>query len=287
VARRSRAGRSPTTTPTSQTKIKAVRAWLVGILAAALATTLTGLLTGWFGAAGRKIADIGRSDAAAPGAAANISAEGPLTVAVQSLGVCGVEWVVPGGVQTIDTSSPFNVDMARSWRDWPPAANGATGAPHDVLIFVQGRSDAEVIITDLKVRVVERSDPPPIATVLSAQCGDSGAFRWLEVDLDKSPPATIPRFDANAAKAIAEEVPARQLTPIKFPYEVSISDAEPFLITAQTQGCDCKWIAEVSWASEGKTGTLVVNDDGKPFRSITTTGADGQCKVGVTGTTCE
>ncbi|MFC6021936.1 hypothetical protein ACFP2T_37965 [Plantactinospora solaniradicis] len=288
MARRPRTGSArPSPTTARQKRASTIRAWLAGVLAAALTAALAGVLTGWFGAAGREIARTVDRDEIAPTVSASTVDPGPLTVAVQPLGLCGSEWVVPVGPAEFDTPMPMNIDMTKGWRDWTPAAGGANAAPHHVLIFVQGRSAAEVIITGLNVRVVKRSTPPPQATVLTADCADPGAFRSLEVDLDRTPPVVTPRYDAERAESMVDEVPSQQLTPIKFPYEVSLSDAEPFLITAQTRSCDCGWVAEVTWASEGKTGTTVVDDGGVPFRSISTARATGRCTVSFSGTRCQ
>jgi hypothetical protein len=140
--------------------------------------------------------------------------------------------------------------------------------------------------TGLKVRVLERKPLPATSTVLVAGCGGDGAFRWLDVDLDESPPRATPGFRANAVEGLRGEVSDKQLTPIRFPYSVSLSDAEPFLITARTRRCDCAWVAEVTWASEGRTGTTVIDDGGRPFRSTAITNASAECHIDTAGVAC-
>jgi len=132
----------------------------------------------------------------------------------------------------------MDVDNTRSWRDWSPAATGVSASPDYVLFFVQGRSNAQVILTDLRVRVHDRR-PPVAGTLLQGACGDVGAFRWLEVDLDQDPLRPLPRYSQKMAQLAKGEVADWKLQPIQFPYKVSVSESEPFLIVANTQGCDC------------------------------------------------
>jgi hypothetical protein len=48
---------------------------------------------------------------------------------------------------------------------------------------------------------------------------------------------------------------------------VSAEDPEVLLVTARTGGCDCRWYLELDWSSQGRTGTVRVDDDGRPFRT--------------------
>ncbi len=175
----------------------------------------------------------------------------------------------------------------RSWTDWPPARAGVGASPDQVPFFVQGRSNTEVILTGFRVRVHERH-PPLAGTLLGAACGDVGAFRWLEIDLDHNPPQALPHYDETTAQ-IAERfhgVSAAMLQPIRFPYKVSVSEAESFLVVAHTEGCDCSWDMELAWATQGRTGTRVINSNGTPFRTTSARATVGRCWLG-TEVDCE
>lgn len=39
------------------------------------------------------------------------------------------------------------------------------------------------------------------------------------------------------------------------------------LVKARTQTCDCRWYLELGWSSQGRTGTLRIDDHGRPFRT--------------------
>ncbi|CAM5260401.1 Helix-turn-helix domain-containing protein OS=Streptomyces tendae OX=1932 GN=GUR47_06805 PE=4 SV=1 [Streptomyces tendae] len=51
------------------------------------------------------------------------------------------------------------------------------------------------------------------------------------------------------------------------PYRVSAKDPEVLLVTAGTSSCDCRWYLELDWSSQGRTGTVRIDDDGRPFRT--------------------
>jgi hypothetical protein len=190
----------------------------------------------------------------------------PLSVAVTVFAsACQTTWVVPRPPEQIDLNAPAGGD----WTTWGPAKDGVAASPGTVFATVQGRTEAEVVITDLRVRVHERHEPMT-GTNLKGKCGDGGAFRWLQVDLDAQPPRTVPIFKQDDVPA---DAPEPEKKPISFPYEVSLRDAETFVIQANTAGCLCDWTAELVWASEGRTGTVTIDDHGRPFRTTALTNA--------------
>lgn len=65
-----------------------------------------------------------------------------------------------------------------------------------------------------------------------------------------------------------------------FPDKVSISDAETFVVEGRAGRCDCDWVIDLSWAAEGMTGTLTIDDNGKPLR---VSGGDNVTRVCATG----
>lgn len=51
------------------------------------------------------------------------------------------------------------------------------------------------------------------------------------------------------------------------PYRVSAKDPEVLQITAATITCTCGWYLELDWSSQGRTGTVRIDDHGRPFRT--------------------
>ncbi|GAB2796659.1 hypothetical protein GCM10027073_30630 [Streptomyces chlorus] len=54
---------------------------------------------------------------------------------------------------------------------------------------------------------------------------------------------------------------------VRMPYRVSAKDPEVLEVTATTAGCDCRWYLELDWSSGGRSGTVRIDDDGRPFRT--------------------
>jgi hypothetical protein len=194
----------------------------------------------------------------------------PLTVAVETLTpTCGTGWIVPRPPDQIEgiaaLQSPSN--FQHGWRDWPGGAGGAAasgdGAGGHVQMSVQGRTPTQVVLTDMKVRVLERK-PPISGTLVQRPCGDQWAYRWLDVDLDKEPPKPLPTL---VPEGYLPDSPSFERKPISFPYRVAESDAEIFLVNAKTATCDCRWVVDVYWSSAGESGVLTVDDHGAPFRT--------------------
>ncbi|MEU2760896.1 helix-turn-helix domain-containing protein [Streptomyces sp. NPDC007094] len=140
---------------------------------------------------------------------------------------------------------------------------GALGAVHagetGVRITLQGRDERAVLLESLRVRVVERRSPDPGRVYrMSSGCGGSLTPRMFDVDLDAPRPV---------ARPLAGNDSGERIEAVAFPYRVSVTDPEVFLITSRTVGCDCSWVAELTWSSGGRSGTVRIDDGGRPFRT--------------------
>jgi hypothetical protein len=186
----------------------------------------------------------------------------PFTVAVDhAQDPCGPGWLVlkaPG-----EFPDPV-LGPAEDWTNWVRETGAIPAKTGNILLTLQGRSAAQVVITGMKARVTERR-PAPEGTHVYQTCGDIGAFRWVSVRLDADPPRLTTDYDPSIAEIV--EAPPQEMRPIRFPYRISISDAETFSIFGQAERCDCAWHLELTWSSEGRTGTHVVDVDGRPFRT--------------------
>ncbi|MEU5370217.1 helix-turn-helix transcriptional regulator [Streptomyces sp. NPDC005951] len=150
---------------------------------------------------------------------------------------------------------PVEADAA-SWA-------GALGAVHagetGVRITLQGRDDRAVVLESLRIRVIERGSPAEGRVYrMSSGCGGSLTPRMFDVDLDASRPV---------ARSVAGNDSGEPIEAVAFPYRVSVTDPEVFLITGRTVGGDCSWVAELAWSSGGRSGTVRIDDGGRPFRT--------------------
>ncbi|KOG32508.1 DNA-binding protein [Streptomyces resistomycificus] len=142
---------------------------------------------------------------------------------------------------------------------WATTQNAVHGKDTNVRITVQGRTSTAVVLEALRVRVVGRADPAAgTAYSMDHGCGGAVTPRYFDVDLDIDRPIARPV----AGSDMGEPIPAMRL-----PYRVSAQDPEVLLVTAATEGCDCRWYLELDWSSQGRTGTVRVDDHGRPFRT--------------------
>ncbi|MFI1440810.1 transcriptional regulator [Streptomyces fructofermentans] len=142
---------------------------------------------------------------------------------------------------------------------WAATQNAVHGGETVVRISVQGRSSTAVVLEELRVRVVGRSAPVRgNVFAMNEGCGGSLTPRSFSVDLDKDRPVVRSLAGSDAGSPI----PA-----MRMPYRVSDEDPEVLLVTAGTKACDCRWYLELDWSSQGRTGTVRVDDGGRPFRT--------------------
>ncbi|MGW1744199.1 helix-turn-helix domain-containing protein [Streptomyces sp. NPDC002092] len=170
-------------------------------------------------------------------------------------GGCAHDYVI--GKQPDQVPPPPVPQDAAAWA----ATQGAVhGRQTMVQISVQGKSSTAVVLNALRVRVVGRGTPLKGTTYDMAQgCGGGLGPRYFDVNLDINRP--IARA-VSGADDRGDPAPA-----VQFPYRVSAQDPEVLLVTATTQTYDCSWYLELDWSSQGRTGTVRIDDHGRPFRT--------------------
>jgi hypothetical protein len=142
---------------------------------------------------------------------------------------------------------------------WARTQNAVHGRETIVEISVQGRTSTAVVLEALRVRVVGRTAPAKGNVFSTDQgCGGSLTPRTFAVDLDVDRPIarSLPGNDAGTP------IPA-----VRMPYQVSAQDPEVLRVTARTETCDCRWYLELDWSSQGRTGSVRIDDNGRPFRT--------------------
>jgi hypothetical protein len=264
-------------------RIIASRKWFAAITATVIAATLATTLNGWV----KQVPGLDPSTKhPTPPTLPTPTPvnSGPISV-IASIDQdhCMTNWYAPRLPNKIKFSENTRNSDAPDATDWPSytaAESGFPASPMEVLITVQGHTETEVHLTKIEVRIRHKSSAPA-GTLLNDPCGDPGAYRWLAVDLDKKPPRLTSGFDKGMLQHWLNEpgsnISLEERTPIRFPYKVSSTRAETFLITARTKTCDCEWTAILSWQSAGKTGKTMITDNGNPFHTIGVNRAVKQC----------
>jgi hypothetical protein len=152
-------------------------------------------------------------------------------------------------------------------KQWPEDVSNADFYTSDALwtgifLTITGTSDQAVVLNSLKVDATPISSPLPGA--IYAQNGEPcGGFvppRRFDVVLDRHPPTV---------KAVPGERPSGKAVPaIDFPYKVSASEPEVLIIDAFAARCDCEWVLKLEWVSGDKSGVMIIDNHGEPFRTV-------------------
>ncbi|MFF3420714.1 helix-turn-helix domain-containing protein [Streptomyces sp. NPDC002698] len=176
-------------------------------------------------------------------------------------GDCGHDYVIgkpPGQVPPPPSAEDAEV--------WANAQDAVHGGETIVRVSVQGRSSAAVVLETLHVRVVRHAAPP-----------DDGAFVYdtaLGCGGGDTPPSFAVSLDAHTPvpRAVSGKKGDETLTARRLPYRVSVEDPEVLLVKARTEHCACDWYLDLDWSSQGRTGTIRIDDHGRPFRTAGTAG---------------
>ncbi|GLW51020.1 hypothetical protein Stsp02_66810 [Streptomyces sp. NBRC 14336] len=188
------------------------------------------------------------SQSRASGGGAEDSAP-PLTVTTRPYtweGPCSQHYLIDKDASKVPPP-PFQQE-APAW----VAAEGAVSAGEQlVTLTVQGTGRETVVLDSLTVRVVGKDAPLKWNDyVMGVGCGGNVPSRPFTVALD----AARPVVEAGAGQR-------------DFPFSVSESDPEVFRITADASAYDVRWYLVLAWSSGGRSGKLVVDDGGRPFRT--------------------
>lgn len=175
-------------------------------------------------------------------------------------------------------------DEVVTWGDWDLVANGTAAEHASVTLTVHGTGPNSVVLTGMSV-TVERA-PPMIGTRLTKRCGGPEVMRLVEIDLDEPEPRPTGR-DLSPKMLESAETNGWRSEPVRFPYEVSAQDSESFAVRASTTTCDCAWTLQLHWSSGGRTGTTVVDDNGRPFRVTATAAGTPRCSLLTEPLPCE
>ncbi len=135
------------------------------------------------------------------------------------------------------------------------AATGAVPSGEQFLkLTVQGKGEETVVLKGLTVRMAGKRAPLAWNDYAMGYpgvgCGGGVPTRFFTVALDAARPGVVP--EAGHAN---------------FPFKVSESDPEAFYIRADASAYDVRWYLELRWSSGDRSGTLTVDDHGKPFRT--------------------
>jgi hypothetical protein len=143
---------------------------------------------------------------------------------------------------------------------WAAANGGIPASGNYIAVTLQGLNGRNVLVHDISVNVVSRTEPPHgTYAILSRGCEGFAPYQF-SFNLDTSPIAVTAEPD----RGYSPELVAR---PVELPHLITGSGPEFWHLAAVTQTCTCEWTATLNWtADDGKKGTTKINDHGHPFR---------------------
>ncbi|MFF9340831.1 helix-turn-helix domain-containing protein [Streptomyces sp. NPDC014773] len=177
-------------------------------------------------------------------------------------GISSYNWAQPCGQYYVLDQKPQHVPPPpppQDTRPWARALGGVDGGHMQLQITVTGRTREPVVLSRLRVRVVERDRPPARdAYSMGDGCGSGITPQTFDVDLD----APRPYVKAVAGQDGDRVVPAKD-----FPYQVATGDAEVLNLDVHTEENAVAWYLELEWSTGDRKGTLRIDDGGEPFRT--------------------
>ncbi|GHH89359.1 helix-turn-helix domain-containing protein [Streptomyces capillispiralis] len=136
---------------------------------------------------------------------------------------------------------------------WVAAFGAVPSGEQYVRLTVQGTGAETVVVDELTVRVAGKRSPLAWNDFAMGYpgvgCGGDVPTRSFTVALDAARPVVVPESGHR-----------------NFPFKVSQSDPEVFHISADASAYEVKWYLELKWSSGSRSGTLTVDDKGRPFR---------------------
>ncbi|KOV70803.1 DNA-binding protein [Streptomyces sp. MMG1121] len=150
-----------------------------------------------------------------------------------------------------DVSPPPQEQDAPAW----VAVHQAVSAGEQYVTFtVQGTDANAVVLEGLTVRTTGRRSPLSWNDYAMGYpgvgCGGGVPTRSFTVALDALRPQVVPESGHQ-----------------NFPFKVSRTDPEVIYVTADASAYDVSWYLELSWSSGTRHGTLLIGDNGRPFRT--------------------
>jgi transcriptional regulator with XRE-family HTH domain len=144
-------------------------------------------------------------------------------------------------------------------RRWAGAYGAVSSGEQRIALTVQGTGEETVVLNALHVRFLTKDAPLAWNDYsMGVGCGGGVGTKSFDIDLDNGSPTVTVK---NGQRP--------------FPYKVSESDPEVFYVTARTKAHDVRWDLSLDWSSGDRSGTVHLDDAGKPFRTSADVGRPG------------
>jgi hypothetical protein len=178
----------------------------------------------------------------------------PLVITVQTAGQPDDgTWIVDSAISQVPR--PDELGWPK-WRQWAQA-NGSPVSPASHLSFrVEGVDRQAVILERLRFHVLNRAVPGGIVLTATERPTYRSALEPRRFDVDLVP------GDVGIPHPVSDNG-------TDFPYVVSQNDPEWFLVKLDVGSRDVEWVAELDWSCTDRSGSLRIDSEGEPFRTVT------------------
>ncbi|WKD37487.1 helix-turn-helix domain-containing protein [Streptomyces xanthophaeus] len=147
---------------------------------------------------------------------------------------------------------------------WASAQRAVHAGTQIVEVTLHGTGGGAVVLEDLEVRVAARRKPPAWNVYQMSQgCGGGLTPAAFAVNLDAPRPL---------ARPVAGNDGGSTLPAPAFPLRVSAAEPAVLRVEAATTGCDCDWSLDLRWTGPSGSGTLRIDDGGRPLRTSAAAG---------------
>ncbi|MFF1412176.1 helix-turn-helix domain-containing protein [Streptomyces sp. NPDC058289] len=141
---------------------------------------------------------------------------------------------------------------------WAAGRRAVHAGTQIVEVTLLGTGPDPVVLEDLEVRVVGRRAPLRWNVYeMSQGCGGGITPAAFTVNLDAPRPLARPVAGNDQGEKI--EAPA-------FPLKVSATEPAVLRVVASSTGCDCDWYLDLRWSAPTGSGTLRLDESGRPWR---------------------
>jgi hypothetical protein len=129
-----------------------------------------------------------------------------------------------------------------------------------VVLIVETTAGQAVVLNRLRVIIDSRG---PSVFIPPDNSHAPLPLRKFLIDLDQDVPEPVPEGPARHRASLMD---AYHVGTPDFPYTVSPHDPENFEVMAYTDRSDVQWRLALDWTCRGKTGTVIIDNNGQPFR---------------------
>ena len=164
-----------------------------------------------------------------------------------------IELVLPGGTHPTTGPGPG----CSSFVDWGMRQGGIAAGTTNLAVFLRGRVDGQVLVSDARAVIVGRRPPSPGIRVRCPSAAEAN-LRPLTINLDG--PDTKARYVSSSGR--------------RFGFTLQKGETETFLLSARAKRAAYRWYLELTLIIGSTQKTVRIDDHGRLFQTTSPTRGD-------------